>query len=123
MLASLIADGILILHLAWIVFAILGGLLALRWPRVAWVHLGVVVWSAWVILAGWVCPLTPLENHFRWTAGQEGYQDGFVEHYITALVYPPGLTRALQIGLGVAILLWNAVIYALVFHRRNQEER
>ncbi len=114
----LLADLTLLLHLAFILFAVLGGLLVLRWRRLIWVHLTAVIWAALIEFAGWVCPLTPLENHFRRLAGQRGYEGGFIEHYLVRIIYPAGLTREMQIALGLFVLAVNLGIYALVLHRK-----
>ncbi len=114
-----LADGVLLLHLAFIVFVLLGGLLVLRWPRLAFAHLPAAVWGILVEVAGWTCPLTPLEIALRQRAGQAGFTGGFVEHYLTAVVYPEGLTRPAQIALGALALLVNAVIYRRVLARRR----
>jgi hypothetical protein len=113
-LSRLLADIILFFHFAFVVFAIFGGLIVLYKPRVAWVHVPVVLWSAVINLASWICPLTPLENFFRSAAGQAGYKGGFVEHYIAPLVYPGGMPRELEIVAGVSILVWNGFMYIYV---------
>lgn len=119
----LLADLVVLLHLGFVVFAVLGGLPALRWPRTAWVHVPATLWAAVVVLFGWVCPLTPLENHFRELAGQEGYAGGFVEHYLLAVLYPEGLTRRVQVVLGVLLLALNAGVYAGVWRRAARARR
>jgi hypothetical protein len=107
-----LATGVLVLHLAFVLFVVLGGILAVRWPRVAWVHLPAAGWGAWVEFAGWLCPLTPLENALRRQAGLARYESGFVEQYLLPILYPAALTRELQWGLGASVLLVNVVIYA-----------
>lgn len=109
---SLLADLVLVGHLAFLAFVILGGFLVWRWPRVAVLHLPALTWGGWIELTGGVCPLTPLENRLRRAAGEAGYQDSFIEHYLVPVIYPPGLTHEIQIGLGVALLVGNAAVYA-----------
>jgi Protein of Unknown function (DUF2784) len=89
----------------------LGGFLVWRWRRLAWIHVPVALWGAVIAIVGFTCPLTPLENWLRMLGGQAGYQDGFIEHYITALLYPAGLTREAQLALGTAVLALNLVVY------------
>ena len=118
MLFRSLADLVVLAHLAFVAFAVLGGLAALKWPRVAWIHLPAVAWAALIEYAGWLCPLTPLENALRRAGGQAGYAGGFVERYLVAVLYPADLTRAVQIGLGTAVLLLNALVYWQVVRRR-----
>lgn len=118
-LAGIAADVILLVHLGFIVFAAMGGLLILRWPRLLWLHLPCVLWGAMVEVTGWICPLTPLENHLRQISGQPGYGGGCIDHYLVPLIYPPGLTRAMQIGLGIVLLLLNIAIYVFLWHRQK----
>ena len=107
----LLADLVLVVHAAFVVFVMLGGVAVLRWPRLAWVHLPAAIWGAGIEFSGGICPLTPLENHWRQLAGEQGYTGGFVEHYVVAALYPEGLTRGLQIALGLAVLAVNAAVY------------
>lgn len=116
----LLADAALVAHAAFVVFVMLGGLLVLRWPRLAWIHLPVVAWGAGIEFAGGLCPLTPLENHWRALAGDQGYSGGFVEHYVFALLYPEGLTRNVQLALGLLVLVVNAAVYALAWRRSTR---
>ena len=117
MIARLAADLVLLGHLAFVVFVAVGGLLALRWPRVAWVHVPVAIWGVAVELGGWICPLTPLENRLRAAGGEAGYAGGFLEHYLVPIVYPSGLTRGHQLALGVAVLVLNLAVYSVVIRR------
>jgi Protein of Unknown function (DUF2784) len=114
------AGVIVALHFAFVVFVVLGGLLALRWPRVVWLHVPAVVWGSLVEFTGWICPLTPLENRLRRAGGEASYQGDFIAHYILPALYPDGLTRSDQLVLGGIALTVNAAIYALVIvrHRR-----
>ena len=115
-----LADLVLVAHLTFVAFVILGGFLALRWRRVAWWHLPVLAWGILIELTGTVCPLTPLENFFRERAGRGEYPGGFIDHYITATLYPNGLTRGTQIVLGALLIAGNAVIYAMIVTRARR---
>ena len=110
----------LVVHLAFIVFVMLGGLLVIRRPKLAWLHLPAAIWGTWIEFSGRVCPLTPLENHFRRLGGQAGYEGGFIEHYVTAIIYPDGLTRPVQIALGVLVVAINVAVYARLARRRSR---
>ena len=114
-----LADLVLLLHLCFVLFVIVGGALALRWPRLAWVHVPVAIYGALIEFAGFVCPLTPLENTFRRRGGEAGYQGGFIDHYVAATIYPAGLTRTAQLVLGVAVLVVNSAVYAIWWRRRR----
>jgi hypothetical protein len=120
MFFRLLADLVVLTHLAFIVFVVAGGLLALRWRRVPWVQLPAALWGAVIEVAGWVCPLTPLENGLRERAGAAGYAGGFVEHYVVPVVYPGALTREMQVFLAVVVLLANGLIYFWVWRRAVQ---
>jgi hypothetical protein len=115
----LLADAVVAVHFAFVLFVVLGGVAALRWRWVAWLHLPAAAWGAAIELTGWICPLTPLENLLRRRAGQAGYGGGFIEEYLVPVLYPAGLTPAIQIGLGVAVLVINGVVYAVYFRRRG----
>lgn len=115
------AEFLVLLHCAFVAFVVLGALLVLRWPRLMWAHLPAVAWGAISELFGIVCPLTPLEQSLWLRAGEAGYRGGFVEHYLVALLYPTGLTRPIQIGLGAGVVIVNLALYAwLVRHRRRR---
>jgi hypothetical protein len=117
---SLLADAVLALHALFVVFVVLGGLLVLRWPRLAGLHLPAVAWGVWIEWSGGICPLTPLEQRLRAAAGEAGYAGGFIEHYVGAVIYPEGLTRELQVGLGAAALGFNLLIYAVLWRLRRR---
>jgi hypothetical protein len=116
----LLADVTVVLHLAFVLFVLGGGLLVLRWRSLAWVHVPSVVWAAWIEIAGWYCPLTPLENWLRDQGGATRYSATFVEHYLLPVLYPATLTRELQWGLAAAVLAVNGAVYALVLSRRSR---
>jgi hypothetical protein len=109
-----LADLVLVIHLAFVLFVVFGGLFALRWLRVAWLHVPVALYGATIEFVGFICPLTPLEISLRRRGGEAGYAGGFIEHYITAALYPTGLTREIQLALGIGVLLLNAIVYAIV---------
>jgi hypothetical protein len=113
----LLADAVLVFHAAFIAFALLGGLTVLWRRAMALPHLAALAWGAWVIGTGRICPLTPLENQFRAAAGQQGYGGGFIEHYLLNAIYPPGLTRTVQVLLAVGLVVLNLGIYGLVAFR------
>ena len=123
MTASLAADAVLLLHGAFIVFVVAGGLLALRWPLAAAAHLPCAAWGAYIEFSGGICPLTQLEQRVRAAAGEAGYSGGFIEHYLLPLVYPPGLTPMVQTVLGAAVILINVAVYWLVLRRRRAGAR
>ncbi|MGD8867673.1 MAG: DUF2784 domain-containing protein [Gemmatimonadales bacterium] len=117
MLYRLLADLVVLIHLAFVIFAVAGALLVLRWRWLVWAHVPAVVWAALIEFAGWVCPLTPLENRLRILSGGAGYRGGFVDHYLLQILYPSGLTRGVQVFLGGLVLLVNVGLYAwLVVH-------
>ena len=116
---GLLADLVLLAHAGFVVFVVLGGLLVLIRPRLAWLHLPAVAWGAGIEFAGAICPLTPLENHLRALAHQQGYAGGFVEHYVFGLLYPDGLTRNVQLALGAAVIVINVLVYAAVWRRHR----
>ena len=118
-----LADFLLAVHGSFVLFVVFGGLLALRWPRVAWLHLPAAAWGAAIEFSGAICPLTPLENRLRGLAGEAGYGGGFVEHYLLAWLYPAGLTREAQLVLGFVVLAVNVAVYASVWARRVRSRR
>ena len=120
MLYRLGAEIVILFHFAFVAFVVLGALLALRWPRVALIHVPAALWGAATELFGIVCPLTPLEQRLWRLAGEAGYAGDFVEHYLTSILYPAGLTHNLQLGLGIAVLALNLVLYGWIFARRRQ---
>lgn len=120
MLSRLAADAVLLLHLGFILFVVLGGLLAVSWRRAPVAHLPAAGWGLFVELSGRGCPLTGLENHLRLAAGQAGYAESFVEHYLLGVIYPEGLTRESQFLLAGAVLLVNAAVYGWLWRRRRR---
>lgn len=111
----LLAGLVILLHFAFILFVIFGGFLLFKWMRFAWIHVPVVLYAALLEFYGWICPLTPLEKWLRAKGGGVAYQTGFIEHYITPLIYPSALTRELQITLGLFVIALNLGIYLAVF--------
>lgn len=118
----MIAELIVAVHFAFVLFVVLGGLLALRWLWVAWIHLPAVIWGVLIEFTGWICPLTPLENRLRRAGGEAGYQGDFIAHYILPVLYPNGLTRTDQLMLGGVALAINVAVYGFVVvrHRRSR---
>lgn len=120
MIYCALADLVLVIHVAFVLFVVLGGLLVLRWPRVAFLHVPAAVWGVFIEYTGGICPLTPLENSFRQSGGEAGYAGGFIQHYIQPMLYPAGLTRGTQIVLGSVALLMNLAAYGVVIARMKR---
>ena len=118
MIYRFLADAVVILHLLFTLFVVLGGLLCIRWIKLIWIHLPVAVWGVVVEWAGWICPLTPFEILLREKGGTAGYGGGFVEHYLLPILYPSGLTRGIQLWLGIGVVVVNAAIYGYLIFRR-----
>ena len=117
----LLADGVVVLHLFFILFVVLGGILTLVRPKVIWVHIPCVLWAIIIELTGIICPLTPLENELRSWAGQGMYSGDFVMHYIEPMIYLEGLTRQFQIILGVMAALVNMIVYGWIYFRKKRK--
>ena len=107
----LLADLVLIVHLTFVAFVLCGGLLVLKWRRIAWLHLPTVAWGAVVEFTGWICPLTPLENWLRTQGGETSYRSDFIAQYLMPILYPGDLTRNLQLLLGTVVVVLNAAVY------------
>ncbi len=108
------ADAVVALHAAFILFAVLGGALLVRWPRLVWLHVPALAWAAWIEFSGNICPLTPLENRLR---DGPGYTEGFLDHYLTPIIYPEGLTHGTQLVFGAVLIALNLVFYWRFRHR------
>jgi hypothetical protein len=116
-LYRLLASAVVAFHGLFILFVVSGGFVAWRWRWVAAIHLPCAVWGMLIEFRGWICPLTPLENSLRARAGQAGYSGGFIEQYLLPAMYPTGLTPRIQTALGSAVLVINAVAYAVLIRR------
>ena len=108
---QLLADLVLIVHLAFVVFVLCGGLLVLKWRWIVWLHLPAVTWGAFVEFSGWICPLTPLENWLRAQGGEISYRSDFMAQYLLPVLYPGDLTRDLQFLLGTGVIVLNTAVY------------
>ena len=122
MLYPLLADLVVLIHLLFVLFAVLGALLVIWWRKVLWLHLPAAVWAAWIEFSGKICPLTPLENWLRRRGGGSGYAGDFVGHYLMPILYPAGLTRKVQFILGGVVIGINLIIYAYVFFIKKKSK-
>ena len=118
-MSGFLADLLVVLHLLFVAFVGLGGLLVLRWAWVAWLHLPAALWGVGIELTGRICPLTPLEQEIRRQAGESAYQGDFVSHYLLPVLYPRGLTRGAQLVLAALVVGINLAIYSVVLRRRR----
>ncbi len=119
-MSSTLADAVVLVHLAFVLFVVFGGVLVLWRAWIAWVHLPAVAWGAWIEFAGWICPLTPFENWLRSLSGDQMYESSFVDRYIVSILYPPALTRDVQWALGALVLAINATVYFLVWRQQRK---
>ncbi|HSC98175.1 MAG TPA: DUF2784 domain-containing protein [Casimicrobiaceae bacterium] len=120
MLYRFAADTLLLVHFGFIAFVILGGLLVLRRRSIAFFHVPAVAWATLIVASGRICPLTIVENALRRSAGASGYSESFIEHYLLHVVYPPGLTPAVQLALAIGVLTINATIYVRLMKLRRR---
>ena len=118
MIWQTLADLVLLFHMAFIVFVIIGGFFAKRWRWLPWIHLPAAAWGAAIELGGWICPLTPLENWLRHASGEAGYAGDFIEHYLMSVIYPIGLTSDIQMYMGLSVLVINGVAYSILWRGR-----
>lgn len=123
MIARLAADAVVLLHLVFVLFVVVGGVAVLRWPRLAWLHVPAAIWGSLVELAGWICPLTPVENALRRAAGDAGYPGAFLERYLMPVLYPAELTRTVQVTLGLVVVAVNAAVYGVAIARWRSRRR
>jgi hypothetical protein len=114
-MAVILADGLVVLHLLFVVFVVAGGFLLLRWPKLVWLHLPAAAWGALIEFTGGVCPLTPLENRLRILGGGDAYSGGFVERYLLPILYPENMTLPVQQVLGAVVVAVNLVVYGLAY--------
>ncbi len=121
--ARLAADAVVLVHLAFVAFVVVGGFAVIARPRIAWLHVPAALWGAWAELTATICPLTPLENQLRRRAGEMGYEGGFIEHYLIPLLYPAGLTPGHQRWIGAFVVAINVAAYALAIRRARRLRR
>ena len=122
MIYSFLADLLVVFHLVFILYVIAGALLIFKWPKTLWFHLPSCFWGMTVEFTGWICPLTPWEIRLRRLAGEEGYSGSFIEHYLIPIIYPSGLTRAVQMLLGGTVLIVNLSLYTLILIKRRNRK-
>ena len=123
MFFNLFADLVLALHFTFICFVLMGAFLLLKWPRVIYLHIPAIIWGILIEAKGWICPLTPLEQWFRFQAGQSGYKTGFIEHYLLPVIYPSGLTQNIQIVFAIFVFLINLIIYSWLILRHKRPDQ
>ncbi|MDQ5988130.1 MAG: hypothetical protein CSYNP_03886 [Syntrophus sp. SKADARSKE-3] len=117
---TFLANATVIVHVAFVVFAVFGGIAVVYRVKWAWIHIPAALWAAVVELMDWTCPLTPLENFFREKSGMVAYRTDFIDHYVVPVLYPDSLTRRCQVFLGLAVVAFNLSVYAWAFFRRRR---
>ena len=117
MVYSLLADLLVVFHIVFILFVVLGGLFVFKWPRIGYLHIHAAVWGGLIEIQGWLCPLTPIENRLRQVAGTTSYKDSFIQHYLIPVIYPTELTREVQLFLGLSVLILNGIVYIWILLR------
>jgi hypothetical protein len=122
MVYHFLANFVVIYHLVFVIFVVLGGFLVIKWRSLAWLHVPAFLWGALIEFTGWWCPLTPLENWLRAASGEQVYRGDFIEHYIFPLLYPANLTRDAQKFLGILVLLVNLGLYGWILWRTAQKQ-
>jgi hypothetical protein len=120
---NILADAIVVIHLLFIIFVICGGLLVIRWPRMAFLHLPAAIWGALIEIFNWICPLTPLENHFLSLAGKSTYEGDFIVRHLIPVIYPGNLTMNIQHILGGVVIFINIIFYAITLRKHTKKSR
>lgn len=115
---SLLADALIVIHFLFIAFVVAGGLFVLRWPWLVWLHLPAALWGTVIEFAGWICPLTPLENRLRLLGGESAYSGDFIVQYLMPVIYPAHLTVSIQYVFGGVVIVVNLIIYALIIRKQ-----
>jgi len=123
MFLRLTADLVILIHFGFILFVVIGGFLALKWKWIIFLHIPCAIWGILIEFYGWICPLTPFEQQLRLAGGEAGYSGGFIDHYIVSIIYPSGLTREMQLFLGIFVILINVAAYSLVIIRLRKRLR
>lgn len=118
----ILAELTILLHFLFVLFVVLGGLLVLRWPKLIYLHLPMLAWGIYIELRSGICPLTPLENHFRHLAGIQPYEGGFINHYVTPILYPQGLTHNIQLWIAFGLMTINLLIYSVLIYQRRKKD-
>lgn len=121
MLYQIAADFVIFLHFAFIAFVLAGGLLVYKWRWIIWFHIPAALWGSMVVIARWICPLTPIENMFRQASGVEAYSSSFIEHYLVPVIYPTGLNHKIFIVMGIVVIVINVTVYVILFIKRKKE--
>lgn len=119
-MTGVLADLVLVVHALFVAFVAFGWILVLRWPRLLWIQVPCVLWGVIVEATGWICPLTPLESRLRAASGQQGYDEGFIAHYIEPVIYPAGLDRRAQLVLAFAVAAVNGATWAYLWWKRRE---
>jgi glucose uptake protein GlcU len=119
MIYRVLADVVVVIHGLFIAFVVLGVFLALRWRWLVWLHVPAAIWGVLIEYAGWICPLTPLENYLRSRAGEASYSGDFIQHYLLGAIYPHELARTTQLILGSIALVVNVIGYTVLIRRRS----
>jgi hypothetical protein len=122
MVYHILANLVVVIHLAFVAFTVIGAGLVFWWHRILWLHIPAFLWSVWIEFTGGICPLTPLENWFRIKAGQGGYKGDFVATYLLPVLYPAGLTRNMQFILAMMVIVINVAIYGSIFYKHNRKK-
>ena len=121
MIYSIAADLVVLIHFAFILFVVAGGFLVIKWKKFLLFHIPAVTWGVLIEFFGWICPLTPLENELRAAGGGIGFSGGFIEKYIVSIIYPEGLTRGIQLFLGIIVIFINLFIYGCLLWQRKKK--
>jgi hypothetical protein len=120
-MSAYLADALVVVHLLFVAFVMAGGFLLMRWPKLAWLHLPAAAWGAYIEFTGGICPLTPLENHWRVVSGEGAYGGGFVERFLLPILYPEHLTLPIQQVLGWSVVAINLAAYALAYRSSRRK--
>ena len=122
MIYHTLASLVVVIHLSFVIFVVLGAVLTL-WRRwIVWLHFPALLWAIWIEFSGGICPLTPLENWLRIQEGQGGYEGDFVATYLLPVLYHAGLTRNVQLLLAITVIVINVAIYGSIVYKRSRKK-